>query len=224
MKLKFLEKRQETPGVYSFFFQPESGITWAPGQYMHYVLPHPDADDRGMERWFTISSAPFEKQIGLTTRLASDKSSSFKQALMRIKPGDELEADGPKGKFILQEGDHKHILIAGGIGITPYRPMLVQLDHAGEQKSIELLYANRDDHLVFGNFFKQFEAKVPAFHLRTFIGSQKINDSDLESYVSDASTVFYLSGPRAMVESYQSPLETAGLDEQRIKTDYFPGY
>lgn len=223
MKLVFLNKKEEVPGVFSFIFQPEVQITWAPGQYLHYVFNHPDADDRGTERWFTISAAPFEQHIMLTTRMTTDKGSSFKKALLQLAEGDSLEADGPKGSFILQDGDHKHILIAGGIGITPYRSMLTQLDHDNQDKEIELLYANKDDQLVFGEQLQAIAQRRQNLHITTFI-DKHIELPDVQQYLDDPRSIFYLSGPEPMVENYETMLQEAGLPEERIKTDFFPGY
>jgi len=51
----------------------------------------PDPDDRGLERFFSIASAPHEEHVMLTTRFAS-KSSSFKKALKNLRRGDSVEA------------------------------------------------------------------------------------------------------------------------------------
>ncbi len=224
MKLKYISQKQETADVNTFIFEPEAPVSWQPGQYMHYKLDHPKADDRGAERYFTIASAPFEKHLQITTRFTNDNGSSFKKALLQLESSDEVEADGPRGSFVLQDGDIKHILIAGGIGITPYRSMILQLDHDNQDKQIELLYANRDENLVFGDLFKEVEARRQNFHLHAFTGDKKIEESDLQQYIQQPNTIFYLSGPRGLVESFQHILEAHGLDEQRIKTDYFPGY
>lgn len=224
MKLKLINVKDEIADAKTFVFRPEEDISWQPGQYMHYFLKHPDADDRGIERWFTISSAPFEKHITITTRLAAEKGSTFKRALNQLTEGDTIEAEGPGGKFILREGGHRHILIAGGIGITPYRSMLAQLDHDDQGINADLLYANRDDHLIFYDELSKYEHKQPNLHIKKFIGGKLIEQPDLEEYAKDSNNVFYLSGPYSMVESYKVLLPTMGVAEDNIMTDFFPGY
>jgi len=223
MKMKFLGKQQLLTDVYTFMFEPEQPIEWQPGQYMHYLFQHPSPDERGIERWFTISAPPYEKHITITTRLAADHGSSFKHALMNLKEGDTVEADGPKGKFVLQAGASPHVLIAGGIGITPYHAMLAQLAHDNQPANADLLYANRDNQFVFDEELAAIGAKDPTLKIIKFI-DKKITEEDLKPYLSDSKSVFYLSGPKAMVESYEGLLGSLGVEEGRIMTDYFPGY
>src|SRR5688572_28842236 len=105
MKLKLVEKKHETKGVTSFIFQASTTITWEPGQYLHYVLHHRPTDDRGSDRWFTNSAAPFEKHVRITTRQATEKQSTFKQKLFSLKEGKSIEFSVVTGDFTL--GDPK---------------------------------------------------------------------------------------------------------------------
>jgi ferredoxin-NADP reductase len=144
MKLVFRERIAAQGNVTRFVFQPETPLSWQPGQYIHYDLPHPDTDSRGTERWFTISSAPFEKEVWITTRIFDADGSSFKRHLLRMEPGQAIEADLPEGDFIVEDPSKSYVFVAGGIGITPFRSILKQLHHDGKSIKVELLYANRD--------------------------------------------------------------------------------
>lgn len=221
--MQFLSQQQIQPSVHTFIFKPEQPTDWQPGQYMHYTFPHPGADSRGVERWFTISSAPYEQNIHITTRLAADRGSSFKAALLALKPGDMVEADGPKGSFTLRPGVSKHVLIAGGIGITPYHSMLAQLGHEHKPANADLLYANSDEHFTFGDELDKLAAADRSLQIVKFAG-KRITEADLTKYLADKQAVFYLSGPEAMVQSYEGLLGLLGVDEANVATDYFPGY
>src|SRR3954471_23201852 len=102
MTLELKAKKAEANNVYSFVFEPEKPFSWQPGQYLHYNFPHINEDDRGHNRWFTISSAPFEKIVQITTRFNPDQGSSFKKALLGMEIGRKIEFDdGPKGTFVV---------------------------------------------------------------------------------------------------------------------------
>jgi glycine betaine catabolism B len=225
MKLKLVDKQQLSQGVYSFVFDPEQPVQWQPGQYMHYFFEHPNADDRGTERWFTIAAPPNEKHIRITTRITEDKGSSFKKALTQMPIGGTINAEGPGGKFIIADPSKKVVLIAGGIGITPYYSMLEQMDQDGVAINADLLYANRDDNLVYGAELAALDQKHPGFHVIKFIGERHIEESDLKPYANDPDSIIFVSGPEPMVESFEETLkEKLHVPDDRLKTDFFPGY
>src|SRR5690348_4256237 len=119
MKLKLIEKKQETPDVTSFIFTPSEPITWKAGQFIHYVLHHEPTDERGSDRWFTNSAAPFENNVRITTRFSGDKGSSFKKKLFSLVEGKNIEISLVSGDFTLDDPEREHVFVAGGIGITP---------------------------------------------------------------------------------------------------------
>ena len=224
MRIKFVGKKKEIENVYSFIFEPNRVVSWQPGQYLHYELSHPSVDGRGIERWFTISSPPYEKHPTITTRFDPKRSSTFKKALLNLKEGSEIEAGEPRGDFLLNSDASRHVLIAGGIGITPYRSMLLQLDHDNKPLNIDLFYANRDENFVFDDEFQNLVTKYSEFKIHKIVGDQRITENDLKPYLEDESIIFYISGPKPMVEVYQHLLEELDVSPERVKTDYFPGY
>ncbi len=225
MYLELLEKRVEVEGVTSFIFKPEEPVKWAPGQYLHYVLHHLPTDDRGSDRWFTNSAAPFEKNIRITTRFANRKGSSFKKALVGLKVGKWIEITGAEGDFTLDNPDHEHVFIAGGIGITPYRSIITQLAHDKKPINITLLYANRDNNIVFKNELEKISKANPNLKIHYIISPQRIDEAKIKEFVPELKKpTFYVSGPEPMVESLSDMLKKMGIADTRIKQDSFPGY
>jgi ferredoxin-NADP reductase len=68
MKFTLSATKQEANDTFSFIFAPEEPLQWKAGQLLRYVLDHPNLDDRGVERFFSIASAPHEEHVMLTTR------------------------------------------------------------------------------------------------------------------------------------------------------------
>ena len=143
MKLKLIRRKKETPDVESFVFNPAEPLTWKAGQYLHAVIHHEPTDNRGSDRWFTIASAPFEKEVMITTRLTAEKGSSFKAKLSNLKIGKSIEISDLDGDFVVDDPALEYIFIAGGIGITPFYSILKEADHAKIKLQVTLLYANR---------------------------------------------------------------------------------
>ncbi len=224
MKFTLVERKTEVPGIESFIFKPESPVVWKAGQYFHYTLAH-EADDRGTERWFTVSAAPFEGNPMITTRHASEKSSSFKEKLFAMKPGDTIDADGIEGEFTVEDASKSYVFLAGGIGITPFHAILKQADHDGVKLNITMLYANRDANVPFKNELDGFAKKNLDLKIMYLTNPERIDEQSIRKYVSDISQpIFYLSGPAQMVMSLAEVVEKLGVSKDHIRLDDFPGY
>lgn len=229
MYLQLKEKREEVPGVISFIFEPEKPIEFTPGQYVHYVLHHLPTDDRGSDRWFTNSAAPFEKNIRITTRLTKEKGSSFKKKLESLEVDGWIEISVVEGDFIMDDPNKNYVFIAGGIGITPYRSIITQLTHDKKPINITLIYANSDQNVVYREELEQITKTNPNFKIHYVFSPNHINEAKIRELVPDFATptngpIFYVSGPEPMVLSLVEMLKKMGIEEERIKHDDFPGY
>ncbi len=225
MRLKLIQKKPETSDCITFVFQPEQPISWKPGQFLQYTLPHQNPDDRGEKRFFTIASAPYENHIQVTTRFTLEKGSSFKNNLHKLNVGDEIETQGPNGSFSLEDPDKSHVFLAGGIGITPFRSILLQLDHDQNPLNVTLLYSNRNEEIIFKNEFDGLAKKHPELKIHYIIEPQRIDLAAIQSPISDLqSPTYYLSGPKPFVDAMKTNLEQLKIPTEQIKTDYFPGY
>lgn len=225
MKLTLLEKKPETLNVVSFIFQPENPVDWKPGQFFHYVLHHRPTDERGSDRWFTISTAPYEESVQITTRFTPEKSSTFKNTLKDLKIGETIEISDLDGDFTLEDTSKNYVFIAGGIGITPFRSILKQLEHEGKKIKATLLYANRDENIVFKKELEETAAQNPDFHIHYVFSPEHIDEAKIRGLIPDLDeSVFYISGPEPMVDSLGNTLKKMGISEENIKQDWFPGY
>jgi ferredoxin-NADP reductase len=224
MKFTLTEKKQETSDTFSFIFAPDQSLRWKPGQFLRYVLNHPEPDDRGVERYFSIASAPHEKHVMVTTRFAA-KGSSFKKALTNLKPGDAIEAHDLEGDFVVDDPKNTFVFIAGGIGITPFRAILLDLDFNKQPLNVQLLYANHDNDFVYQKELETLQARHPKFRIDYVVRPKRFDEKSIPKLVPDMEkSILYVSGPEPMVESMDETLKQMGVSEERIKNDFFPGY
>ena len=224
MKLTLRTTKQEASDIFSFIFKPERPLRWQAGQYLHYILDHPKPDDRGVGRYFSIASAPHEKQVMLTTRFAP-KGSSFKKALKKLKPGDVIEVRDKGGDFVLDHRRKMFVFIAGGIGITPFRAILLDMDRNRNPLNVQLLYANRDNDFPYRKELEALKKRHPEFRIDYIVSPNRIDEKTIPKLVPDMDkSVFYVSGPEPMVESLDQTLKKLGVSKKRVKNDFFPGY
>jgi ferredoxin-NADP reductase len=221
--LQLKAKHQLTPQTYDFVFTKPAGFTFKAGQYMQWALPHKKIDKRGNRRNFSIASAPEENEIHLGAKFY-EPSSSYKQALQKLEPGDNITISQIRGDFTLP-ANHKTklVFIAGGIGITPFRSMVQQMIAGKQKRDIHLLYLitnNKEDA-----YREVFETAKPLGLKPEYLVNQRLDADLLASKVADyKQRTFYVSGPNAMVSSHKSLLLSLGVPRKQIVTDYFSGY
>lgn len=223
MTLTLIDKRIEVLGVTTFIFQLDHPITWQAGQYVVYTLPHDNPDERGLKRFFTIAAPPQEGMMRITTRI-TQPASSFKTALDALPIGGTIEATAPMGNFTLAEPISQYIFIAGGIGITPFRAMLLDLDQRGMQLPITLLYANRDHSIIFKDELDELALRHPELNINYIIDPQMIDATKIQAVSGWQQAQYYISGPEPMVKAMERLLQGLGIPGDQVKRDYFPGY
>ena len=222
MKLRLLDRIKEASDCYSFLFEKPSNFSFTPGQFLIYQLNSSNPDDRGMERYFTIASAPFENEIRLTTRFFKE-SSSFKKDLINLQLGTEIEVKGPEGDFFFDSTFENHLFVSGGIGITPFRSILLDLQNKNKEPNIKLYYANKNIEIVFQDELEELSNQN--FLIEYFIAENTLTPEKIyKDFKVINNCAVYLSGPEPMVESFSTELIKLGIPEKNIKRDYFPGY
>lgn len=236
-QIKLLKKRIVANGTMEFYFQKPKGFHFKAGQYLDYTVIHPSqTDSEGNIRSFTIASAPFEKEIVLTTRM---RDTAFKDVLKILPLGSPVSIQGPKGRFVLHKDvSQPAVFLIGGIGITPARAMILQATHDKLPYQFFLFYSNR--HLKDTAFLpelRKLEKKNKKLSLIPTMTDYKkinrvwkgeighINRQMLEKYIPDLkSPVYYLSGPPHFVEAMQKLLKKIGVTKKAIRLDEFSGY
>jgi ferredoxin-NADP reductase len=227
MILDLFDKIERTPDCFSFCFKSKEKFTWKAGQYMQFTLKHDNPDDRGVNRFFTISSAPEEEMIMITTRYAGERSSTFKKALFNMGIGGSILSSLPMGEFIIDDLNKSYVMVAGGIGVTPFRSILIDLEYRRklEGLSVSLLYCNRNDMIVFKDEFDIIAANSGTFKIR-YVIKPEVCDLDLiKITIPDyGEKTYYISGPPGMVKAIEDSLLEDGIPQKQLQLDYFPGY
>lgn len=224
--LTLKEKVKLSHDVVGFWWEPWKKFQFQSGQYLEWTLAHKNPDTRGIRRFFTIASSPTEDLILLATKFY-EKPGTFKQTLRDLKPGDEIIASNLEGEFTLPKDQSiKLCLIAGGIGITPFRSQAKSMIDCGERRDIILLYSNKTaKDIVFKDIFKKADKQG----WRTvYINTDQmgfIDEKVIKEIVADwQERMFYVSGPEPMVEAFEKMLYRMGLKKSQVKRDYFEGY
>lgn len=215
-KLKLIRSYDEIDNIRTFVFET-GGATWLPGQYQTYELSQVEGDEKAKKRFFTIAAAPSEGEIHISTRVTE---SGFKQALNALQAGDEIEAHDIEGDFLWQD-DEPVVLVAGGIGVTPYRSMFLERANTARPLNAHLLYYGRDENFAFRKEFEALAAAHPELTIDYIVGEMISADTILSHAPEATERTTYLSGPEPMVDAVGEDLQKRGVT---LKQDWFPGY
>ncbi len=222
-QVRFIRRLKEADGIYSYAFSMPPRFKFQPGQYLEWTLAHNRTDSRGNRRYLTISSSPTEPGLMFTIK-HPPKASAFKQKLHKLKTGDTILASRLAGSFTLPKDPSKKLaLLAGGVGITPFRSMIKYLIDTKETRDVVLLYsANSPQELSFQKLFD----RAAAVGLKaSYVTEGRIDEAKIRKLLPDfAERQFYISGPYGFVNGVESALLKLGVGYDHIVTDYFPGY
>lgn len=231
VRLRVQRRRDLTPTVRELTFHAARPFSFSPGQYLELDVPHRRPDGRGSRREFSIASAP-EDLPEVRIAFKDGSQSSFKKALAAVEPGSTLAVTGVWGDFVLPPRPTTPVLlVAAGIGVTPFVSQLRHLVAGGQRRDAVLLYvaseaaelAFRDDIAASGIpvvvFCPDEPADLPSGW--TWAGPDRIDAEGVLRAVPDiAQRAAYVSGPPRLIAALAPALKRA----KSLTTDAFAGY
>lgn len=174
------------------------------------------------DRWwqanpFSLSAAPDGRQLRLTAKAAGAGSA----ALRHVKVGTRVFAEGPYGAFTaLRRTRPESVLIAGGVGVTPIRALLEEIE--GHTVVIYRV-ATRQDAVLYDEL--QRLAFDKGAELRLLSGPVRpdlLAPRELLRMVPDITDRdVFLCGPPPMMKSVLGNLRELGVPKQQIHFERF---
>ncbi len=215
--LTLQETIQEGSGTVSFRFHYDKGLTWKAGQHGIFRIEHPKI--KKAIRPFSISSSPTEGFIQITTNLNSNPLSDFKSALRKMKTGDTIRMLGLAGSMVMGKKE-KLVLIAGGLGITPFRAILKQFQaNPLETDEIDLIYIDSSHKFLFLP-----DSQDPRIKIQKATAQDEFYSQVNEVAIEHGNKADYLiSGSPQFVKSVTNALNKAAISSSSIKKDPFYG-
>jgi ferredoxin-NADP reductase len=235
--VKLVKREHVAEGTMAFHLERPAGFAYKPGQAIDVTLIETPGGLAGNERHaFSIVSAPFEEEIVVATRM---RESAYKRALGALAVGAVVQIKGPFGALTLHaDRARPAVLVAGGIGITPFMSMLRQARRDDWPQQIVLVYANRSpEAAAYLDELERLARSRGAFRLLTTMtaadvsphawrGARRPIDGDLLRAASDGLVrpVYYVAGPPGMVEAVAEALRRASVSEEDVRSETFYGY
>lgn len=232
---------RETKDAASFAFdipaELKEKFQYLPGQYLTLST---NINGSEVRRAYSFSSSPItdadpavtikKVQGGVFSTFMNDD--AFEGQVIQVMP--------PMGNFVVRLDDtaKKHyVLFAGGSGVTPIMSIAKSVLDKEPNSRISLVYCNQDaDSIIFNQTIKDMEVKHwnrfsvqhaldnPPMGWTERRGRQSVEDFMAiarEVYVEGFETEYYICGPSGMMDSVKTALQTLGIANEKIHTEYF---
>lgn len=136
----------------------------------------------------------------------------------RLKVGDEVTLSQPVNLFAADQRGRKHILMAGGIGITPFMAMMGQLHNSG--RAFELHYAVRSRS--HGAYWRELQERYGRQRIKIYCDEEKLfipTDDILGN--QPLGTHLYVCGPAGMIKGVLAKGRALGWPKQNLHSEEF---
>lgn len=219
---KIIEINDLTYDVKEFIFQIEiEGLDFKAGQFILVKIE----DSPEMYRAFSISSYDEEqRRVGVTIKRVKNGLGS-EIFFEKFKVGDNVLLDGPMGNtLVIDKTQESIVLVAGGIGITPFLPIVEDIiNDYSNIKDFTLIYGvAKEEDLLYRDLFNQYSEGDNRFSFIPVVADDD-SFSGEKGFVTDVlkkldleKSIVYMCGPKAMTDATVIELKNSGVDKKRI--------
>lgn len=228
--VRVLESRPLTPTSHLLRLEKPAGYDFRVSQATRLFLNTPG----GIERHtLSMSSSPTHPYLEFAARQTN---SPWKETFFSLKPGDTINIEGPVGKFFLNQ-ERPAVLIAGGIGITPFKSMIEYATEVHLPIDLTLLYSNRTpDEIAFKSELDALAVLNPHLEIiytitrglpeHGWTGRVGRIDQELLHQASEnkPDVYYYICGTPSLITDAVQMLNNLGVTSERIMLETFKGY
>jgi len=214
-----------TPSIHALRLTiPDAGFRFLPGQWVDLSI---ELDGIPHTAGYSITTSPiYQGEIELAIK-ASARHPVARWVHEAARVGDQVKVTQGQGPFVyLPEMSDNVVLIGGGVGITPLLSIFRHVRDARLPTQAHLVYSVSDSREIL--FREELEAAVRAhdnLHLSITVTQPDANWHGLTGRIDPVKlhaldvpddTLYYLCGPKGMVEDMSALLHGLGVPMNRI--------
>jgi len=131
--------------------------------------------------------------------------------------------EGPYGTFVAAKSTRGHVLlVGGGVGITPLRALMEEIDPS---KEVDVIFrASREEDLVLRHELDALANHIGA-RVHYLVGPRTVHPMTAK-YIMQYVPAFrdsdvYVCGPTPLVEAVRDAAESAGIPKNRFHDEAF---
>ncbi|QBR83268.1 ferredoxin--NADP reductase [Legionella israelensis] len=220
-----------SPKVKHFIFKCEHSppFHYLPGQF---ITVHFEKEGKILRRSYSVANPP-EQNNRIEFAAGYVEHGPGTELLFNLKPGDNIQINGPFGRLICKEESPKrYVFVATSTGVTPYRAMIPELKKRLENSNLKIVIlegVQKREDLLYGEEFKTFARQYPEQVIfRPYLSRESANhllEGEYSGYVQLAfpelnlrpeNDMIYLCGNPAMIDDAFEYLKEQGFTTQQI--------
>lgn len=197
-----------------------------PGQFINVYFPEFDTPEG---KAYSISSVPNGTDFAITVRGIG----RFSNRLCALAVGDTVHASFPYGFFYPEHEESDIVLIASGIGITPFRSIIGHAAKINSLRKIVLFHTVRThEDTFFKNEFEVYRSEDLLLSLNYFVTQEKTMFKDviarrmtaddiLKNSVDLHNPEFLICGSISFTGDMWKTLKQKGVPQDSLYTEAF---
>ncbi|QHB33904.1 oxidoreductase [Yersinia canariae] len=227
---RVVDVRKERGDTTTLVMEPEghTGFHFTPGQFGWLTVWGNPFNITGHPFSFSSSAKASGGRVEMSIRNLGD----FTRHIAQIPVGQRVYLDGPYGAFTLGNPADMHVLVAGGVGITPMMSMLRTLADRGDPRPALLLYGSKDWESI--TFREELEALQLRLNLKVvhvlsnpsadWAGEQGFIDAEVfKRHLPPpyASHEYFICGPNVMMDAIEKALAEINVPMSKYHSERY---
>jgi len=224
------EARKELGDTTTLVMQPDGheGFRFSPGQFGWLTLWGSPFKITGHPFSFSSSAESQDGRVEMSIRKLGD----FTNEIGNVPVGQRVYLDGPYGAFTIGNPADMHVLIAGGVGITPMMSMIRTLADRGDKRPVVLVYGSKDwESITFRDELETLKSRLnlTIVHVLSkppagWAGEQGFITAELfKRHLPPpfADHEYFICGPAVMMDAIESVLGELGVPLSKYHSERY---
>ncbi|MFD3748015.1 PDR/VanB family oxidoreductase [Nocardia sp. NPDC058633] len=163
---------------------------WEPGAHIDLILPS------GKTRQYSLCGDPTDRAGYDIAVLREDHGRGASREIHALAVGDKVRIGGPRNNFPLVDAP-AYLFVAGGIGVTPFLPMIARLTADGRPWRLVYRGRTREEMSFADDLVQSYGDRV------TLLASDATPRPDLATLLTEQSdgTAVYCCGPESLMRA-----------------------
>jgi len=216
--VKVTDIKNVAPAIREFTFMAQDGMDLLPfSAGAHILVTMSDGQLTWRNAYSLVSNPNDLSHYKIAVRLQDTSRGGSEFMHTAVKEGDMLQINPPANLFTPFRAAKKHVLIAGGVGVTPFMSYLPQLKQTGAELEMHYMYHG---------------SKTGAYQqeLKEHLGDQLFcydSDQGVRCDLNDifqnqlVGTHIYICGPQSLIDGVLATAENFGWPKEAIHYEAF---